>query len=189
LIYVCNTPQSFARFSGQKDTVRGGVHPTKGLFLNPILLDRPDTIAPVLTHELSHLHLNQRQQMNFVDYPTWFNEGLATYVADGSGAEAISEIEAKQQIISGKSFPSYSSGSRFSLDQTGALSALPNASHMFYRQSMMFIIFLKQRDEKRFKQFLLDLQDGEIFSTAFSRAFDGSVESLQNQFIAALKKS
>jgi hypothetical protein len=189
VIHVCNSPQSFARFSGQKDTVRGGVHPTQGLFLNPILLDRPATIAPVLTHELSHLHLNQRNQMNFVDYPAWFNEGLATYVADGSGAEAVTEIEVATQIAAGKIFPPYQSGSRFSLDQSGALSALPNGSHMFYRQGMMFIAFLKQRDEKRFKQFLLNLQDGEIFSTAFSRAFDGDVDTLQKQFIASLKAS
>ncbi|MEY4728984.1 MAG: hypothetical protein RL020_142 [Pseudomonadota bacterium] len=188
-IFVCNSAQSFARLSGQKDTIRGGVHPTQGLFLNPVLLGRPETIAPVLTHELSHLHLNQRHQMNFVDYPTWFNEGLATFVADGSGAEAASEVEAKQQIANGKIFPPQESGSRLSLDQTGALSVLPNGSHMFYRQSMMFIGFLKQRDEKRFKQFLLDAQDGEIFSAAFSRAFGGKVESLQNEFISALKKS
>jgi hypothetical protein len=189
VVYVCNTQQSFAKLSGQKETVRGGVHPTQGLFLNPILLDRPTTIAPVLTHELSHLQLNQQHQLNFVDYPTWFNEGLATYVADGSGAEAVSENEAKQQIAAGKIFPPHQSGSRLSLDQTGDLSVMRNGSHMFYRQGMMFITFLKQRDEKRFKQFLLDLQEGEIFSTAFGRAFDGDVSSLQKIFIETLKKS
>jgi hypothetical protein len=189
VVYVCNTQQSFAKLSGQKETVRGGVHPTQGLFLNPILLARPETIAPVMMHELSHLQLNQQHQLNFVDYPTWFNEGLATFVADGSGAEAVSENEAKQQITAGKIFPPYQSGSRLSLDQAGPLLGMANGSHMFYRQSMMFIAFLKQRDEKRFKQFLLELQDGEIFSTAFSRAFESDVESLQKQFIASLKLS
>ena len=187
VIYVCNTPKSFARLSGQKETIRGGVHPTQGLFLNPILLNRPATIALVLTHELSHLHLNQRQQMNFVDYPAWFNEGLATFVSDGSGAEAVSVDQAKQQIAQGKVFPPYQSGSRLSLDQTGPIASLTNASHMFYRQGMMFIAFLKQRDELRFTQFLLDLQDGEFFSNAFWRAFDGDVATLQKQFIASLK--
>mgnify|MGYP006336629793 FL=1 len=52
---------------------------------------------------------------------------------------------------------------------------------------MMFISFLKRQDEKRFKQFLLDLQDGEIFSNAFVRAFDANVETLQKQFSASLK--
>ncbi len=189
IVYVCNTQQSFAQLSGQKETVRGGVHPTQGLFLNPILLVRPAALAPVLTHELSHLQLNQQHQLNFVDYPTWFNEGLATFVADGSGAEAVSENDAKLQIAAGKIFPPYQSGSRLSLDQTGLLLGMANGSHMFYRQSMMFISLLKQLDEKRFKQFLLDLQDGEIFSTAFSRAFDGDVESLQKQFIVSLKSS
>lgn len=189
VIFVCITPQSFARLTGQKETIRGGVHPTQGLFLNPILLDRPASIAAVLTHELSHLQLNQSQQMNFVDYPAWFNEGLATFVADGSGAEAVSAEQAKVQIVAGKIFPPRQSGSRLSLDQSGALATLPNGAHLFYRQSMMFIGFLKQRDENRYRQFLLELQDGEIFSTAFSRAFNGSVDILQKEFIAAAGKS
>ncbi len=189
VVYVCNTAQSFARLSGQKETIRGGVHPTQGLFLNPVLLNRPASIAPVLTHELSHLHLNQQHQMNFVDYPAWFNEGLATFVADGSGADAVTEAEARQQIATGNIFPPHQSGSRLSLDQTGPLLGMANGSHMFYRQSMMFIAFLQQRDEQGFKQFLLELQDGEFFSTAFSRTLGGDVAALQKQFIASLKSA
>ncbi|MGB8339185.1 MAG: hypothetical protein WCD07_01760 [Burkholderiales bacterium] len=188
VVYVCYTPQSFARLSGQSENVRGGVHPTQGLFLNPVLLSRPASIAPVLTHELSHLHLNQQQQMNFVDYPAWFNEGLATFVANGSGAEAVSSDDARLQIAAGKIFPPYQSGSRLSQDQSGSLTSMANGSHLFYRQGMMFIAYLNKRDGQRFKQFLLNLQDGEIFSNAFRRAFDGNVESLQAEFIASLNK-
>ena len=189
VVYVCNSPESFSRMTGQPANGRGGVHPTKGLFLNPVLLGRQASIPNILVHELSHLHFNRQWRNNFVDWPAWFNEGFATLVSSGGGAEFVTEAEARKLVGEGKIFPPKQSGSRLALDQSGILATLglPNPSHMFYRQSMMFVAYLKQRDEWRFKQFLLDIQDGEIFTTAFWRAFDNDVAPLQKQFTASLQ--
>jgi Peptidase family M48 len=186
IVHICATPQSFAHFTGMTERMRGAVHPGLGLFLNPVLLEREAGVRAILIHELSHLHMNQQQRMNFVDMPSWFNEGLATFVSQGGGAEFAPEAEARKLIAAGKIFTPHERGSSLALDQSGVLATLglSNASHMFYRQSMLFIAFLKQRDENRFKQFLLNLQDGEFFSPAFWQAFGGDVKTLQGEFIA-----
>jgi hypothetical protein len=190
IVHICATQQSFARFTGMTERMRGAVHPGQGLFLNPVLLEREAGVRAILIHELSHLHINQQQRMNFVDMPSWFNEGLATFVSQGGGAEFAPEADARKLIAAGKIFTPNESGSRLALDQSGVLATLglSNASHMFYRQGMMFIAFLKQRDETRFKQFLLDLQDGEFFSPAFWRAFGADVKTLQLEFIVWTSK-
>ncbi len=189
VVHVCNSRASFARFTGQRDNIRGGVHPTQGLFLNPILLDRPASIPSLLVHELSHLHLSQQHANNFVDYPTWFNEGLATFVSKGGGAEFATEAEAQKLIVAGHIFPPYENGSRLSLDQSGPLGRVGHSANspMFYRQGMMFIAFLKQQNEKSFRQWLLATQQGELFSDAFYQAFGGDVKTLQEKFIASLE--
>ena len=101
-IYVCASRESFKRLFGAD--VRAGV--LIKLFLPPRIFEYGDEVArKYLTHELSHLHLQQQIgifKMNRL--PMWFKEGLATSVSNGGGAHLISQEQAIEFLRAGKHF-------------------------------------------------------------------------------------
>lgn len=73
------------------------------LLLSPVLMDEPHNIQLYLAHELSHLHLCQQLGLlKMRNLPTWFKEGLATFVSNGGGAQTVSENEAIESIANGR---------------------------------------------------------------------------------------
>ena len=53
----------------------------------------------------------------------------------------------------------------------------------------MFVAWLKQRDEKKFKSFILAIQNGISFRKAFKSSFEGDVKTLQVEFMKSIKAS
>ena len=97
-----------APVGGRERGVSGGGR----TFIGPRVLEQPDTIALLLAHEPSHAHL--QQWMNVLDFARlciWFREGLATHASGGSGAETITDDEARQAIPDGRRIIPLSSGS------------------------------------------------------------------------------
>ena len=186
VVHVCATEACFTAFTGASAEAKGAVHGTQGLFLNPALLSQPERMQGILTHELSHLHV--ADQVRLWALPVWFNEGLAAYVSGGGGAEHVSEAEAAKAIAAGHTLEPADSGTWLTYNTAGPFRALgkPKATHMFYRQSMMFVAYLKQRDPKAFRGMLLALEDGAEFAHAFSSAYDAGVKSLWAEFAAAV---
>jgi len=183
-VYICASRENFTRMYGAD--VRAGVL-TK-LFLSPRIFEDGDEIARrYLTHELSHLHLlDQLGNYQMSRLPSWFAEGLATYVSDGGGAHTVTEKQAIDSIKSGKYFVPNETGG-FIFRKTASNWGLEH--HMFYRQSMMFIGYLAATNESGYQKFLLDVENGEEFSTALQAAYNKKLEELWNDFLREINKT
>ncbi len=182
-IYVCASRESFKRFYGAD--VRAGVL-TK-LFLSPRIFEYGDQIAgKYLTHELSHLHLQQQIglfKMNRL--PMWFKEGLATSVSNGGGAHLISQEQATEFLIAGKHLvPNKADG--FVFKKTPSDFGLK--PHMFYRQSMMFIKFLETTNESGYQKLLLGVGNGDRLTTVIEAAYHKKLEELWDDFLHRINK-
>src|SRR5262245_289878 len=155
-VYVCGNPECFERELPAGTNFTAAVIYDNRLLLAPRLFDRePTRLYPILVHELSHLHLGQSLGHYTMRIPVWFHEGLASLVAEGGGADLVDEAEALGAIAEGRYF-------------------LPDAVHdemrrkyadhwhlrigMLYRQSMMFLAYLKAGSEQRFRNLLDELQ-------------------------------
>ena len=185
-VYVCATTESFEELTGRK--ARGLAY-RGSVFLSPRLLDNPEEVPAYLTHELSHLFMLQyRGLYGFMTTPPWFNEGLAVYVSKGGGAGNVTEKEAVGSMLSGKVFQPDTAGSLldFLFPKYGSHWGLK--PHMFYRQSSLFVTFLKENNDGSFKELLVSLQGGEPFETAFQKAYGSTTREAWQLFIQQLKK-
>ena len=176
-IYVCNSIQNFTDYC---------VHShASGCVLNERLFLSPKNFRAnrqALTHELAHLHIEQQLGMFswHSGYPAWFQEGLATYVSGGEGANLVSAKEARKAIVEGKTFTPNTSGSLIFRKAAHSFGLTPN---MFYRQAAMFIGYLHDRDTEKFKTFLLSVEAGKNFKKSFSDAYGNSLQEMWNKFI------
>ena len=155
------------------------------LFLSGELRKEPDRIKRILTHELSHLHLGQR--LGIYGYnahlPSWFQEGLAVVVSNGGGAEKASIADATTALRTGKSLTPEDHGSFLFKKFASSYDLTPP---MFYRQSGMFVAWLRQQDSTRFRTFLVAIEGGEGFATAFTTAYGMDVDTAWRQFVNGL---
>lgn len=181
-IYLCASSESFTRMYGVD--VRAGVL-TK-LFLSPRIFEFGDDIAgQYLIHELSHLHIqDQIGNYRMSSLPSWFTEGLATYVSDGGGAHTVTDKQAFDFIKSDKYFVPNESGG-FIFQKTSSDWGLEH--HMFYRQSMLFISYLATTNESGFRNLLLCIENGERFSTSLEAAYNKKLEELWDGFLYEVK--
>jgi hypothetical protein len=182
-IYVCATTESFDHH-GYNVTGAGGYVFNGRLFISPKPQNTADRLPRLLAHELSHLHLEQHRGMlsSASGVPGWFKEGLAVFVS-GAGAETVSEAEARQAIIAGHVFKPDATGSVL-FPQTGARDGL--SAHLFYRESAMFVAYLRHRDSAAFADIIAKSLQGESFAEGVWRAYGVNVAELQRAFVAEL---
>lgn len=187
VIHVCATTASFDRH-GFGVSGAGGFVLNGRLFLSPKPQNTADRLPRLLTHELSHLHLEQQlgTLRGARQLPGWFKEGLAVYVAGGGGAETVSEAEARDAIARGRTFKLDTRGSLL-FPQTAARDGL--TPHLFYRESAMFVGFLARLDPGAFKRLLASIQDREAFDSAVNGAYGRDLAELWAQFTAATEPS
>lgn len=183
-VYITKDEESFATFTGVPKEVRGAV--IIKVFLSGGLRKEPDRIKRILIHELSHLHLGQR--LGIYGYnanlPSWFQEGLAVIVSNGGGAEKMSEAGAAKAIAEGECIAPEATGSFFFKKFASSYGLTPP---MFYRQSGMFVNYLRQLDEERFRSFLLAIEAGEGFGDSFAREYGMPLDKAWQQFAEGLK--
>jgi hypothetical protein len=183
-VYVTRDEESFAAFTGVPKQARGAV--IIKVFLSGGLRKEPDRIKRILTHELSHLHLGQR--LGIYGYnanlPSWFQEGLAVTVSGGGGAEKMSEAGATKAILAGKGLKPEATGSFLFKKFASSYGVEPP---MFYRQSGMFVAWLRRLDQEGFRRFLLAVEDGGEFAESFSNAFGLSLGTAWQRFADQLK--
>jgi hypothetical protein len=58
--------------------------------------------------------------------------------------------------------------------------------HVFYRQAMMFVQYLKARSESAFRDFLLRIQEGEDFAAALADTYNMTLGDAGRAFFEAL---
>jgi hypothetical protein len=186
-VYICDTKESFARFTGEPEIVRATVT-TRHLFLSAERIKELKVVfaQTVLTHELSHLHL--QQYLGAYNYganlPAWFQEGMAEYVSGGASMEEVSDSEALKAILEGRHISPDATGSFFFPKRWTASGLKPP---MFYRQSFMFVSYLSSGSKANFHTFISALEDGGRFEDAFIAAFGSTPDTVWQEFVAAIK--
>lgn len=163
-IYVCGTEECFKRYV-LTPRLSAAVVPDNRLILSPNLDGREsDRLKPVLIHELAHLHLGQRIGHYDSTVPIWFHEGYASLIAEGGGAEFATDEQAYQAAREGRMID-------LNLRDTPDVRHMAGAFNMnifeFYRQSLLLVARLKQKDEVKFAAFIHALEDNKDFQIAF----------------------
>lgn len=163
-VYVCGTEACFKRYV-LTPKLSAAVIPDNRLILSPNLNERESwRLKPLMLHELAHLHLGQRVGHYHANIPVWFHEGWASLTAEGGGAEFATDEQAYEAARSGK---------RIDLSKRDVpgmrhkASAFDLSIHVFYRQAMLLVKSLRQRDAGKFKRLVLALQDNQDFEIAF----------------------
>jgi len=184
-IHLCASAASCYQLTGSR--APGVV--TNKLFLSPVLFEEGRPVDRYLTHELSHLHLVQRLgRLNYARLPAWFKEGLAEVVSGGATASRVTDEEAYKAIAEGRNFTPDAGRNIISAFISPRYGSYWNISQpLFYRQSMLFVVFLKKKDENSFLKMLLAIQRGEHFSAALANAYDESLSALWKTFVAESK--
>jgi hypothetical protein len=59
---------------------------------------------------------------------------------------------------------------------------------MFYRQSAMFVAYLKHIDEAGFRDFVLMLEDGQSFKESFKKVFKTDAGTAWQRFVEELMR-
>jgi hypothetical protein len=183
-IYVCASLATFGAYGG--DPQSGGYVLNRRLFVSPKPENTPERVPRLITHELSHLHIElQIGPIAWMrGFPPWFQEGLAVFVSDGGGAEQTTEAEAREAIAQDRTFvPETTSG----LWHRRSAHAFGLPAHLFYRQASLFIGELKRRGEAEFEQLLLAVQDGRALADAFELAYEETVSAAWRRFVADVK--
>ena len=181
-IYVCGTEECFASHVVSPN-LSAAVVPNNRLFLAPRLFARESQRLPaILTHELSHVHLGQQIGHFSPTVPAWFHEGLAAYVSHGGGAEFASEAQSVQAMREGRRFDPAAHDSADSRNRGERAGLTP---FLFYRQSMMFVGYLKNLAEDRFRDFLLAVENKSDFDAAFANFFETDLATAGGRFFAS----
>jgi hypothetical protein len=181
-IYICRTDECFSSSVVTKN-VSAAVIPDNRLFLSPRLFTKENgRLFRILTHELSHVHLGQ-QIGHFSDtVPVWFHEGLAAYASEGGGAEYATDQQVRQAMREGRSFDPVA------VDRLSSRKKAEEwelSTYLFYRESMMFMTFLRTYGGNKFRTFLRSVQDKTDFSTAFLNAFEVDLATAGSRFITS----
>ena len=147
----------------------------------------PETIEGLMLHELSHIHLRQvlgnwKYRSNI---PFWFSEGLVTLISGGAGAGMTTEVNEIKSIKTGSHLIPEHKGSIF---RKGKVSGdLRSGSFRYYRQSQMFVNYLRDVDPVGFQNTLTELRNGQKFRTTIESNYDSSVVDLWEAFVDGLK--
>lgn len=188
-VYICATKKSFSQFTGISKEFKAAVT-IKHLFLSAERISEL-TLGmqqAVLTHELTHLFLQQYLSgYNFgANLPVWFNEGLAEYISGGAAMETVSIQEAEYFILNGDHFVPETKGSFFFPKYGKAYGLSP---HMFYRQSFMFVSYIKNIDQSKFQSFLMEIMDGNNFEGSFNSIYKNTIDIEWEKFILEIKEN
>lgn len=182
-IYVFSELDNYQKHSLANGSA-GDTFGNRYIILSPKKANTPERLPRILAHELSHLHLfGYTGVIKAINLPTWFKEGLAVWASEGAGAENVTEEEARQAILKGlKINPVY-----FSI--FGGEKSHPKnmSTHMFYRQSGMFVKYLYQSNKENFMKLLYLVQEKGDLKYAINSAYNKSIELLWSDFLKSIK--
>lgn len=174
-VHVCASDACF-RQRVRTLKVSAAVVADNRLILSPALHDREAHRLPdILAHELSHVHLGQRQGHYSRWLPVWFHEGLATLAADGGGAEYASDELACALWRGGQRLdfaaPIQPDARRWPED-------LGLSRHTYYRLAWRLLEYLRNIDPGAFRRWLAALQDDGDFHIAFADAYNSNLVTM-----------
>lgn len=167
-IYVCASESCFKHYVYTAG-LSAAVIPNNRLVLSPNLYKAEQArLKSILIHELAHLHLGQRAGHYHHNIPIWFHEGWACLTAEGGGAEYATDAQAHEAARQGRLV---NLKVRDTPDHRHKASAFSLNIHVFYRQSMLLVKTLRERDSEKFARLILALQQGSDFDIAFGDVY------------------
>jgi hypothetical protein len=185
-IYVCGTETCFRRYVFTPG-LSAAVIPDNRLILSPNLNGKESwRLEGLLVHELAHLHLGQRVGHYHYSIPIWFHEGWASMTADGAGAEFATDAQAVEAARGGSNIDV---ATRDVPDYRHRAGAFGLGIHVFYRQALLLVERLKQRDPERFREFVVALQDNQDFEIAFWNIYGTGPEMILAGALQTLPQS
>ncbi len=138
-----------------------------------------------LVHELAHLLLYQRAGViAYLRVPAWFKEGVAVVASDGAGVSAT-PAEAARSISNAKHFDAAEPGSMFR-NRSAHSYGLP--ASIFYRESTLFVQYLKDQDRAAFKVALNAIVHGGDFQHSFRRAYGQPIAAYWPGFVVTMRQ-
>ncbi|UFZ04073.1 hypothetical protein LQG66_33595 [Bradyrhizobium ontarionense] len=145
-------------------------------------------LPAILTHELSHAHIEGWIGNRYVLLPNWFKEGLAVMVSGGGGAELVGADEAWAAIQDGGQIAIDDAGSLLSWEIRFATAPARQDPSWYpvvlaYRQAGMFVTYLRASDEAAFDRMMNAILDGRAFADAVTVAYHDDVRSLWLRFV------
>jgi hypothetical protein len=189
LVGVYRTPEAYAVANATGSAGAVGVTAFGRVVLSPNLSNWPQhrRLRAILTHELSHAHLQGYiSAYAWVRLPNWFKEGVAVMASGGGGAEFVSERQARAAIERGE---------RIAIEDTGSFANLSEITFerapagtpsdrtvMAYRQAGMFVSWLHDTDRPGFARMMNAILDGRPFVEAVDTGYHQNVQSLWQQF-------
>lgn len=183
-IYVFSNLANYEKHSPSKgsggDTFGGSY-----IIISPKKANTLERLPGILAHELSHFNLfGYTGVIKAVFLPVWFKEGLAVWASNGGGAENVTEEEARQALLKGSKINPVDHESFW-----GGKRSHPKdmETHMFYRQSAMFIQYLYQNNQEHFKKLLYLIEEKGDLKYAFNSAYHRSLELLWSNFLKSIK--
>lgn len=182
-VFLCETKECYDKYAVVTST-RAETHYSGDIIMNGYKLADENSTEAILAHELSHAIWFE----NGVGcMPRWWEEGLAVLTSNGGGAEMTSVEEATKSIKAGKAFePIDASSCRLFFG--GNLSKKYGISwSMYYRQSEMFVKFLKERDEAAFKMALKSLRETKDIYKSINNSYGKSVQQLWSEWIESVR--
>ena len=189
---VYATPEAFAAANGQGSAVPVGVTFAGRVTLSPkLFLQQHRRLRGILTHELSHAHIQGWIGGNgYIYLPNWFKEGLAVMVSGGNGAELVSEDEARTAIQRGEQIIIDDVGSLQNLVEVGLEKTPADTPPWYpvvlaYREAGMFVSYLRASDRPAFDRMMNAILDGRPFAEAMTVGYHDNVRSLWQKFISA----
>jgi len=185
VIYICDTRKCMKDYTGHDFEPRASSN-KRGVFLSAKLTGKIDETRYILPHELTHVLSVENINSVFQSVPpAWFDEGLATFIAEGAGAEKVSEEQAIESIQDGKYFIPNGDGKMFSRMYGNKWGLEP---HMFYRQSMMFVEYLHDKNPETFWMFVRGVFYGKKkFSKLFLEFYGAEPSIVWKEYRATLR--
>ena len=182
-VFVCKTDCITAFAPGSKNDPATQLG--NAVFVNEDLVlqrEQQRGVAPdgYLVHELAHLLLYQRAGViAYLRVPAWFKEGVACTASNGAGIAATS-AQAAQSIREGKFIDPAEAGSIFR-NRTASSYGLPVS--IFYRQSHLFVQYLKDQNPAAFSLARAAILQGDDFQESFRRAYGQPIASYWPGFV------
>jgi hypothetical protein len=198
LIGVYASYPIYARANGLGDAGIAGVTRAGRALLSPTLCDNErERLASVLTHELSHVHFFGWRPRKASRPPPWFTEGLAVAASEGGGAEGVSDDDARRALRTGVrvilddgAWTDFAA-IRFEREPDCAASCdlWTFRQRLAFRQTALFIAWLRAQKPEAFQRLLRDLEHGGDFDSAYVLHFGSAPNIDWERFIDELTKT
>ena len=189
--------EAFAAANGTGFAGAVGVTFLGNVVLSPVLFttQRP-RLAAILTHELSHAHIRSwMSELTYLRLPNWFKEGLAVMVSGGGAAEDVSETQARAAIRRGDRIRIAREGSLVAnsllefivirFERPPEVPDTPFRFEMAYRQSAMFVAYLRDANPESFARMMEAIFDGRSFADAVTAGYGTDLQVLWLRFLQA----